>query len=366
MNYRWFISPETQFCQLPQPVVLESGEVLTQVQVAYRTWGKLNAAGDNGVLICHALTGSADADSWWQPLFGTGKACDRQQDFMVCSNILGSCYGTTRPISVNPATGKPYGANFPAITIRDMVRVQAALLECLGVRRLKLVIGGSLGGMQVLEWALLYPEKVEAIAAIAVSGKHSAWCIGISEAQRQAIYADPLWQGGNYAFNQQPESGLAAARMMATITYRSQVSFEERFSRQQQADGEWAMGSYLQHQGQKFVQRFDANTYIGLTKAMDTHDLGRGRGDYQQALSAIAQPTLIVGIDSDILYPPREQQELAAGIPQAQLFWLPSLHGHDGFLIDMEDLNQAIVAFRAQESRLNSPPQVNAVRTYAS
>jgi len=346
MLYSNFISPQTQFYQLWEPFKLEGGETLIGVQVAYRTWGKLNAAGDNGVLICHALTGSADADDWWAPLLGSGKALDPDQDFIVCSNILGSCYGTTGPTSINPTTQRAYGVSFPEITIRDMVHLQAALIEYLGVQSMRLVIGGSLGGMQVLEWGLLYPETVRAIAPIAATGRHSAWCIGLSEAQRQAIYADPNWRGGNYTIDAPPTQGLAVARMMAMSTYRSWQSFTTRFGRQYDASEQFAIASYLQHQGQKLVERFDANTYITLTAAMDRHDVARHRQDYQSALQRIHQPTLVVGIDSDILYPPLEQQELANFISHAQLRWLKSNDGHDAFLIDMEVLNDLVISFR--------------------
>jgi homoserine O-acetyltransferase len=349
MKYSDFISPQTQFYQLSEPFQLESGEVLINVQVAYRTWGKLNANRDNGVLICHALTGSSDADDWWEPLFGAGKAFDPDQDFIVCSNILGSCYGTTGPTSINPKTGKAYAVAFPRITIRDMVHLQAALLEYLEVKSLQLVIGGSLGGMQVLEWALLYPEKVRAIAPMAASGRHSAWCIGLSEAQRQAIYTDPNWQGGNYTLEAPPNQGLAVARMMAMITYRYWESFTNRFGRQQDESNQFAISNYLQYQGQKLIERFDANTYITLTHAMDSHDVGWNRKDYQSALQSIKQSTLVVSIDSDVLYPPVEQQELADLIPHAQLGLLKSSHGHDAFLIDMEELNHMIVSFRQKQ-----------------
>jgi homoserine O-acetyltransferase len=348
MKYSDFISPETQFYQLSEPFKLESGEVLINVQVAYRTWGQLNTNRDNGVLICHALTGSADADNWWEPLFGAGKAFDPDRDFIVCSNILGSCYGTTGPTCINPTTGKAYGVSFPRITIRDMVNLQAALIEYLEVKSLQLVIGGSLGGMQVLEWGLLYPERVRAISPIAAPGRHSAWCIGLSEAQRQAIYTDPNWQGGNYSLDAPPNQGLAVARMMAMITYRYWESFTNRFGRQQDGSNQFAMASYLQYQGQKLIERFDANTYITLTHAMDSHDVGRNRKDYQSVLQTIQQPTLVISIDSDVLYPPLEQQELVDLIPNAQLALLKSSHGHDAFLIDMEELNEMVVSFRQE------------------
>jgi len=346
LNYLDFISPQTKFYQLSQPLPLESGATLTGVHVAYRTWGELNACGDNGVLICHAFTGWADADDWWGPLFGPTGAIDPEQDFIVCSNILGSCYGTTGPTSINPETGTPYGPSFPEITIRDMVHLQALLVkEHLGIKSLRLVIGGSLGGMQVLEWALLYPETVQALVPIATSGRHSAWCIGLSEAQRQAIYADPHWQGGHYTDDASPTQGLAVARMMAMSTYRSWESFTARFGREYDTSEQFKIASYLQYQGQKFVERFDANTYITLTRAMDTHDVAGVGRNYTSVLQGIHQPTLVVAIDSDILYPPVEQQELTNLIPNAKLVQLKSTHGHDGFLIDMTDLNELVVSW---------------------
>lgn len=359
MKYQFFVSPHTRFYQLPEPFELESGEVLEGVQIAYRTWGELNSEGNNAILICHALTGNADADDWWQPLFGKGCSFDPTTDFIISSNVLGSCYGTTGPTSLDPKTGKVYGRRFPPLTIRDMVHLQARLLKILGVQQLKLVIGGSLGGMQVLEWAALYPQQIEKIAVIASSGRHSAWCIGLSEAQRQAIYADPNWNSGEYALEKQPTNGLAVARMIAMSTYRSRASFEEKFSRQQQVEVQaqsYAIANYLQHQGQKLVERFDANTYVKLTQAMDNHDIARDRGDYRAVLSQIRQPALIVAIESDILYPPVEQQELAEFIPQAKLTWLRSPHGHDAFLIDMEALNELVVAFQ-----LSSPHALSAM-----
>lgn len=347
MNYHQFISPATQFYRLSQPFPLESGGVLSGVQVAYRTWGRLNPARDNAVLVCHAFTGWADLETWWEPLLGINQALDPNQDWIICSNILGSCYGTTGPTSIHPATGQPYGADFPQITVRDMVRLQAQLITHFGIKSLKLVIGGSLGGMQVLEWAVAYPDRVRSLAVIAASGRHSAWCIGLSEAQRQAIYADPHWQKGNYSLDRQPIQGLAAARMMAMSTYRSWDSFTHRFGRQTATvPDQFAIASYLQYQGQKLIERFDANTYVTLSYAMDRHDITRPELTYEETLQAIQQPTLIVSIPSDILYPPVEQQELAKFIPHATFAWLDSPHGHDAFLMDMAALNQIVRQFR--------------------
>lgn len=356
MNYPSLISPQTQFYQLPDSFLLESGQVLQGVQVAYRTWGQLNPTGDNAILVCHAFTGWADVEAWWKPLLGCDRALDPERDFIVCSNILGSCYGTTSPTSIDPRTGKPYGANFPAITIRDMVHLQARLIKALKIQSLRFVIGGSLGGMQVLEWALLYPEKVEAIVAIAVSGRHSAWCIGLSEAQRQAIYADPNWKNGHYSPDHPPRQGLAVARMIAMHTYRSWVSFNQRFGRESEIE-QFKIANYLCHQGQKLNDRFDANTYITLSKAMDSHDVTRYDRGYESTLRSIQHPTLVVGIPSDILYPPVEQQELASLIPNASLEWLDSPHGHDAFLIEMDRLNHLVVQFRQTlvESECQSP-----------
>ena len=327
------------------------------MSVAYRTWGRLDARGDNAVLVCHALTGSADVDRWWGALLGPGRALDPDHDFVVCSNVLGGCYGTTGPTSPRPGGRGRWGGDFPAVSVRDIVRVQAALLEALGVRRLRLVVGGSLGGMQVLEWALLFPERVEAIAPIAVSARHSAWCIGLSEAQRQAIYADPRWRGGRYPEGDGPEAGLAIARQIAMCTYRSRASLEARFSRSEDEAGGFAVAGWLRHHGRALVDRFDANTYVTLTKAMDTHDVGRGRGGWKEALAAVRVPTLVVSIDSDVLYPPVEQEELAAALPAGRLATLRSPHGHDAFLIEGEATNALVARFRKGLERNGSGHQ---------
>ena len=309
-------SPSTRHLDLPGPFLLESGESLPRVRVAFRTWGTLDPDGANGVLLCHALTGSADADIWWKDLFG--RSLDPTEDFIVCSNVLGSCQGTTRASEVS---------------VRDMVRVQMALLDALGVRRLRLVIGGSLGGMQVLEWALLDPERVEAIVAIATSGRHSAWCIALGEAQRQAIRIDPV-------------RGLAAARALAMCTYRSRASFEARFGRRLREPGLFEVESWLHHHGDRLLERFDADAYVTLTRAMDTHDVSRGRGEYEEVLKSIRVPALVVSIDSDVLYPPEEQAELAALMPNARLATLRSTHGHDAFLIETKELDEIVATFR--------------------
>jgi homoserine O-acetyltransferase/O-succinyltransferase len=346
-------APTTLFRELG-PFELESGESLASLTVAYRTWGTLSPTGDNAVLVCHALTGTADLERWWSPLLGPGRALDPARDFVVCSNVLGSCYGTTGPASERPGGTGRWGAGFPGITVRDMVRAQAALLDALGVRRLRLVLGGSLGGMQVLEWALLFPQRVGAIVPIAVSARHSAWCIAFSEAQRQAIFADPRWQGGHYPPHQPPEAGFAAARQIAMCTYRSRESLERRFSRERGTASHFAVEDWLEHHGRALVERFDPASYVALTRAMDSHDVGRDRGGWREALASVRTPALVVSIDSDVLYPPAEQLELAAALPNARLATLRSPYGHDAFLIEAEAVDDIVNGFRVELASLET------------
>jgi homoserine O-acetyltransferase len=341
------MSPASSFA-LPFPLILENGGVLDEVDVAYRTWGSLDADGANAVLICHALTGNADADEWWEPLIGIGRALDPSRDYLVCSNILGSCYGTTGPSSIDPETSRAYGAAFPRITVRDIVAVQRALVRHLGIRKLRLVIGGSFGGMQALEWPLAAPELVDTVAVIAASGRHSPWTIAWSEAQRAAIALDPI-------------GGLAVARMIAMSTYRSHGSYQARFARNRDETA-FTVESWLRNHGQRLVQRFDADTYVTLTEAMDSHDVARERGSYETVLASIAQRTLVVSIDSDVLYPPAEQEELAMLIPNATLHTIASRHGHDGFLIDAAAINDAVLQWRLASSHSSRHASSNASR----
>ena len=325
---------------------LESGRVLHQVPVAYRTWGELNARGDNAIVICHALTGNTDADEWWGELLGPGQAIDTHRYFVVCANVIASPYGTVSPLTINPQTGKAYGAAFPVTTVRDCVALHRRLLEQLGVTRVAFAIGGSLGGMQVLEWAF-HTDFVQGLVPIAVGGRHSAWCIAWSEAQRHAIRSDPRWRGGQYVPDAPPAEGLAVARMMAMISYRSFEEFSERFGRERSDDGFHAE-TYLRHQGQKLVERFDANCYLRLTEIMDTHDVSRGRGDYVEVLRGIELPTLVVGVTTDILYPLSEQRELEACLPNAELAVIDANQGHDAFLIAQDQLGEQVAGWRAR------------------
>jgi homoserine O-acetyltransferase len=336
---------------------LEDSTTLRDVPVAYQTWGTLNAAGDNAVLVCHALTGDTAVDDWWEGLFGAGCALDPTQDFVVCLNVPGSPYGSVSPLTTKPATGARYGADFPSFTIRDTVRLHRRALVLLGVRQVACAMGGSMGGMQVLEWAVETTDDgapfVKSLVPIAVGGRHTAWQIGWGEAQRQAIYADPKWNDGHYAPEDPPREGLATARMMAMVSYRSQPSLDGRFGREVMPDKDgspYAVESYLHHQGGKLVDRFDANCYVALTKQMDTHNMARDRGAYKNVLGAIQQPTLVVGIDSDVLYPLSEQKELVEHLPHATLEVLSSPHGHDAFLIELDALNRQVAAWRAQQA----------------
>jgi homoserine O-acetyltransferase/O-succinyltransferase len=321
---------------------LEAGEVLIDVPVTYATWGALNDAADNAVVVCHALTGDVRADVWWGPLIGPGRVLDTDRFFVICANVIGSPYGSVSPLSIDGRTGRPFGPGFPDATIRDTVRLHRALLEELGVRKVQLVIGGSMGGMQVLEWAY-HTDMVEAVVPIAVGASHSAWCIGWSEAQRQAIYADRSWNDGHYDPQDPPRGGLAAARMAAMISYRTRRSFQDRFGRETRDGADYfAVESYLRYQGQKLVDRFDANCYVHLTRQMDSHDLARGRGPMGDVLAAIRQPALVIGIDSDGLYPLEEQMELANGLGNGELAVIESVHGHDAFLMEFDSLDHIL------------------------
>ena len=374
-------------------LVLESGAVLEETRLAYRTWGQLNSRGDNAVVVFHSLTGDADISSWWPGLFGPGRAIDPERHFVICANLIGSCYGSTGPTSPNPETGRQWQADFPDVTVRDNVRAQQALCVHLGVKRVELVIGGSLGGMLALQWAA-WDSTVRRVVAVASSAAHSAWCIAWSESQRQAIFADPAWNDGFYAPDRPPAAGLAAARMMAMLSYRNPDSFRQRFGREpvaanaanaarpatevspetadssdigpsrlpgHRSEPTFSVQSYLHHQGRKLVGRFDANSYVCLTRMANSHDLGldpacgsnperldaaphtrAGASSRVEKGACIEQPVLLVGIPTDILFPMSEIRDLAALLPRATVRALDSVHGHDGFLLDAERLDSII------------------------
>jgi homoserine O-acetyltransferase len=337
--------------------------------VAYETWGELDPTGSNAVLVCHAVTGDSHLTGrsgpghptagWWEALVGPGRPLDTDRWFIVCVNVLGGCQGSTGPASDDPATGRPYGSTFPVVTIRDIVRTQAAVADHLGVSRWLGVVGGSFGGMQVLEWGVMYPERMRALVPIATTTAASAWQISFSRVGRLAIQLDPKWRGGDYyeaAPGDGPHAGLALARMIAHITYRSDAVYEAKFGRDalEQLE-EFAMEQrfevegYLDYQGDKFVRRFDANSYLRLNKAMDLHDVGRNRGGPARALRRVTAQTLNLSISSDTLYP-RHQQEathvglLDGGAPSHHVT-VDSPHGHDGFLIETESVGAVLEDF---------------------
>ncbi len=346
------LDPRTEFLELPGGLELECGVLLRPVRVAFRTWGRPAPGGGNAVLVCHPLTMSADVDRWWSALLGPGRALDPERDFVVCANALGSCYGTTGPASPGP-DGRPWGTMFPPVTVRDQVRLQAILLERLGVRRLRLVIGGSLGGMQALEWAVGRPDGVERAVVISAPAAQPAWAIALSHAQRRAVELDPRWCGGRYPAGELPSDGLAVARTIAMCSYRSWESLGQRFGRSRGAGG-FEVSSWLDHHGLRLAERFDAASYLALLEAMDSHDVGRGRGGAEAALAAARIPVLVVAVDSDVLYPAEEAWALVEALPQGELAWLSSPHGHDGFLIEAERLERLVAGFRAGRTALEA------------
>ena len=324
------------------PFVTESGAALPEPTITWQSWGHLNKSRDNVILVCHALTGNTAADEWFHGLFGTEKIIDPEQYFIICPNVLGSCYGTTGPTSENPKTGQPYRADFPQVTIRDMVRLQQQLLNKLNITGIEKVIGGSMGGMQALEWCLM-DERPQSAALFGMGKQHRPWAIGISHTQRQAIYNDSNWAGGYYTEDQQPNDGLALARMIAMNSYRSPTDFEDKFSRRRQdSSDQFEVESYLSYQGQKLIERFDAVSYVRLTQAMDSHDIARGRPNLKKLVHQLTIPITVVGINSDMLYPPEECRDLAELLPNATYQELQSPHGHDAFLIEFDQLNTII------------------------
>jgi len=350
------------------PIRLDCGHDLAPFSIAYQTYGQLNDNRTNAVLICHALTGdqyAADTHpvtgkpGWWSRMIGPGKPIDTNRYFVICSNVLGGCMGSTGPASINPATGKPYGLDFPVITIGDMVRAQARLIERLGIPSLFAVVGGSMGGMQVLEWAASYPDKVFAAIPIAAAARHSSQNIAFHEVGRQAVMADPDWRGGRYLeAGVIPRKGLAVARMAAHITYLSDEALHRKFGRNLQDrdcftfgfDADFQVESYLRHQGMSFVDRFDANSYLYITRAMDYFDLAKDHGGtLAQALRNAASRFCLVSFTSDWLYPTRESREIVQALnavaANVSFVEIESDKGHDAFLLHEPELFDAVSGF---------------------
>ena len=350
------------------PLLLSSGASLGPIDVAYRTWGTLNAERSNAILVCHALTGDQHVlgphpltgrGGWWETMLGPGKVLDTDRYFVICVNVLGGCMGTTGPGSANPATGKPFGLDFPVITIKDMVTVQARLIDKLGIDQLFCVIGGSMGGMQVLQWAADYPERVFSAVPIAAAARHSAQNIAFHEVGRQAIMADPDWHGGRfYEHDIQPERGLAVARMAAHITYLSETALHRKFGRHLQDradlsyafDADFQVESYLRYQGASFVDRFDANSYLYITRAMDYFDLAAEYGG--TLTNAFRNPVsrfCLVSFTSDWLYPTAESREIVRALnsvaANVSFVEIESDKGHDAFLLDEPDMFRILGGF---------------------
>ena len=369
---------DTQFLDLPNPVELDCGRTLHPIRIAYETYGTLSPARDNVILVCHALSGDAhaagfaktpppestrdgfaaedrDGDAgrglgWWDGMIGPGKAFDTDHFFVVSTNLLGGCRGTTGPSSMNPATGTPYGSDFPVITVADMVRTERAFLDAIGIARLAAIAGGSLGGMQALEWAILYPDQVDAIVVIASTHALPPQGVAWNAVARHAIMADPDWQRGHYyGTGRPPNAGMGLARMVGHITYLSAKSLGDKFARRLQfaddirytlTDPEFEVENYLRHQAETFVRRFDANTYLYTSRALTYFDLARqyGNGDLTNALRNVSARTLLIAFSSDWLYPPSGSEELAAALrasgKDVELHVIDAPYGHDCFLLE--------------------------------
>lgn len=352
------------FAHSPDELKLESGERIGPITLAYETYGKLNKQKSNAVLIFHALSGDAHAagfhkgdekSGWWENMIGPGKAFDTNKYFIICSNVIGGCRGSTGPSSINPKTNKPYGLNFPIITITDMVSAQRYLIDYLGIDCLLSVAGGSMGGMQVLEWLVTYPQRVRSAIPIATTTRHSPQQIAFNEVGRQAIMADANWKGGNYYGGPLPARGLAVARMVGHITYMSDKSMEEKFGRRFRGDkqllkftADFEVEWYLQYQGNSFVKRFDANSYLYITKALDYFDAARGKKLWE-AFKGIKVKVLIMAFKSDWLYPAYQSQEIVKACKLAGLeaiyCEIDSTYGHDAFLLETKEETHLVKYF---------------------
>ncbi|SJZ57008.1 homoserine O-acetyltransferase MetX [Selenihalanaerobacter shriftii] len=345
----------------------ESGKELGPIEINYETYGRLNSNQDNVILIVHHLTANAHTAGkyqtgdqevgWWNNLIGPNKAIDTNKYYVICSNVLGSCYGTTGPASINPETGREYGTDFPVITIKDMIKLQKALLDKLGINHLRAVIGGSMGGMQALKWAVEYPDFVDKVIPIGTPGRLKAQSIAYNQIAIEAIKNDPDWQKGDYyGSGRYPKKGMALARKIGMITFRSPESFQNKFGREElerkdfyTLDSQFKINSYLDYQGQKFIERFDANSFLYLTKAMDLFDLGRGYDSFSTALSRIQAKVLLITINSDQLFPPEESLEVVNILQQmgkwAEHYEIDSKLGHDSFLVEFDKFKFPISDF---------------------
>ena len=333
----------TQIFKSTHPIELESGQRIQQLEIGYHTYGKLNANRNNVVWVCHALTANSDVMDWWKGLFGKNDFFDPEEHFIVCANILGSPYGTSNPLSENPVTGQPYYLAFPQFTVRDIIKAHQQLAEHLKIDQIEILIGGSLGGQQAAEWAIIEPLRIKNLILIATNARHSPWGIAFNESQRLALSADRTF------YSNTPDGGrkgLKAARSIALLSYRGYKTYT--VSQQDENDNisdDHRASSYQNYQGEKLVNRFNAYSYWYLSKAMDSHNVGRNRNGVEKALSLIKARTLVIGIKSDVLFPVDEQQYLFRHIPKSAFAELDSFYGHDGFLIETEALTNIITSF---------------------
>jgi homoserine O-acetyltransferase len=360
------------FAQPPDALTLECGRELGPITLAYETYGELNARRDNAILILHAFSGDAHAagyhageekPGWWDIMVGPGKAFDTTRYFVICSNVIGGCKGSTGPSSTNPETGRPYGLSFPVVTIRDMVEAQRHLIDHLGIEKLLCVTGGSMGGMQALQWAISYPDRVALAIPIATTARSSAQQVAFDEVGRQAIESDPEWMQGDYYGKAIPHRGLALARMVAHITFLSDASMRQKFGRRLQDKAEYGFDfvtdfeveSYLRHKGDSFVKRFDANSYLYLTKAMDYFDLSQGNGSVRAAFAGVRARFLVISFSSDWLYPSYQSKEIVSALRQnnAEVVYseLQTDAGHDAFLLESDTLGRLISSFLKHGSK---------------
>ncbi len=327
-----------------EPFTTESGYVFSRLEVAYDTWGTLNEAGDNVIWVCHAMTANSDVEAWWPGMVGDGLAFDTSEYFIVCANILGSCYGTTGPLSADPATNMPWLNSFPVITIRDIVHLHERLRQYLGIRSIDMIIGSSIGGYQAIEYCLLYPRVIRHLVFIASGARQTPWAIAFNESQRLSIQADPTFSGDDPKGG---EKGLRAARSIALLSYRTSYAYNKT---QAEDDNEkldsYKASSYQDYQGDKLVKRFNAWSYYRLTQLADSHNIGRGRGGVRNALRLVKATTLCIGIKSDILYPVDEQKFVAQEVAKGKYAELDSFFGHDGFLIETGQVTEILKKFR--------------------
>jgi homoserine O-acetyltransferase len=332
--------PGIQYFRDTEPFILEQGYIFQEgITIAYHTYGNLNAEKNNVIWVCHALTANSRVDDWWSGLFGEGKILDPTRNFIVCANVLGSCYGSTGARSINPQTGEPFGMDWPLVTIRDWAAVHNRLRLHLGINEIQLCIGGSCGGHQVLEFAYLIPAKIKHLGLLVTGARESAWAIAGHEAQRQAMLADPTLMENQ---NESGAAGMKAARGIALLGYRTIEAYIDTQTDVDEVITDHRVAGYIRHQGDKLVNRFYAHCYWHLLRTLDTHHLGRNRGGMAAALGQLAMPATIIGIDSDRLIPVEQQLYLAEHMPDAKLHILHSIYGHDGFLIETDQINSVV------------------------